>query len=297
MRFNRREVEGRVGAWAFRMIQRWLGGKDLLGAEKIGERLGQLSYRLLKKRRLRALSNLELAFPEKSEEERRAIAKGVFEHFGRVMCDFVRTANRTPEEVLSSIQTRGLENLHQAIALGKGAIVVTGHFGNWERMAQFISLSGFKMSVIVRDANNEDLNNLVLELRKAAGVGIISRGNAARPVLTKLRNNEVIGILPDQNAGDAFIPFFGKTCGTAFGPAVLGERAGAPLVPIYCYRVGPGKYVYETHPPLEPVPGYPPSEGMMRAVNNSLEAMIRKYPDQYLWIHDRWKSARQQGLL
>ena len=105
---------------AFLTIEKWLGKKDLIKAEKVGERLGGLAYRLVKSRRNRALSNLKLAFPEMSEEERIQIAKGVFEHFGRIMCDFVRSGKRSTDEVLQSITFEGLEHFDAALAGGRG---------------------------------------------------------------------------------------------------------------------------------------------------------------------------------
>ena len=222
---------------------------------------------------------------------------GVFAHFGMSMADFIRAGKRSKEEVLSSITPEGFDSIEQLLKEGKGIIIVTGHFGYWERLAQFIALQGHPFSVIVRDVNDPATNQLVLEMRTAAGVSSISRGNAARAVLTRLRKNELVGILPDQNSGDIFVPFFGKPCGTFVGPAVLGERAGAPLVPVYCYRTGPGKYHAVVKPKLEPEPGYDRIEGLMRAVNQSLEDIVREHPEQYLWMHDRWKSARKEGLL
>lgn len=298
MRLTRRELEGRAGAFAFARIERWLSKKDLLQSERIGEKLGRLAFRFEKRRRRIALENVGRAFPHLPEEERLRIVQGVFEHFGCVTCDFVRTTNRSKEEVLDSMEPEGHEHIEAARAKGKGLIVVTAHFGNWERMAQYMTLTGDRpFSVIVRDANNPDLNEIVLKMREAAGLGIISRGNAARAVLTKLKNNEIVGILPDQNASDVFLPFFGKPCGIVLGPAVLGARAGAPLVPIWCPRVGPGKYRFIIDPPLEPEPGCEHAEGMMRSYNRALERIITQYPEQYLWLHDRWKSAKQEGLI
>jgi KDO2-lipid IV(A) lauroyltransferase len=294
MKSRRKRLEAWAGTVAFRTIQKWLSRKDILQAERIGQRIGRMAFRIGKSRRARSMYNLRLAYPEMTDEERMVITKGVFEHFGLVMCDFVRSASRTKEEVLSSITSEGTENLDRGLELGKGVIILTGHYGNWERLAQWLTLSGYKLAVVVRDANGE-LNDDVLRLRQAAGVEVISRGNAARGILTRLKRNEVAGILPDQNAGDAFIPFFGKPAGTVLGPAVLSLRSGASPVPVYCYRTGPGKYHVVALPPI-PVEGRTPEE-IMVDVNASLESVIRLHPEQYLWIHDRYKSARQKGLV
>lgn len=293
----KRRWTSKLGGWAFVRLQRWLGRKDAAGAERIGERLGKLAYRVSRKHRERALENLKRAFPEATPEQRARWAEGVLIHFGRVMSDFMRAASRSQKEVLDSIEAEGIEQFDIGLAKGKGVILITAHFGNWERMANYIALLGYKLNVVARDANDPDMNSLVGQLREAAGVEVISRGNAARAILTKLRKNEMVGILPDQNSDEIFVPFFGVPCGTVQGPAVLSTRSGAPIIPIYCARVGVGKYRMWVEPPIEPEPGFEPIEGLTRAINASLEAAIRQYPDQYLWIHNRWKSAKARGLV
>src|SRR5262249_2533242 len=156
--------------------------------------------------------------------------------------------------------------------------------------------TGHKISVVVRDANADDMNAEVIRLRKAAGLDVIPRGAAARGVLSRLKKNELVGILPDQNSADAFLPFFGKPCWTVLGTDVLAGRAGGPIIPTFCYRTGTCTYKLEIWAPLEPDPSYADAaEGMMKSVNAALEQAIREHPGQYLWLHNRWKSARQRG--
>jgi KDO2-lipid IV(A) lauroyltransferase len=298
MSSKRKRLLNNLASTGFRFAERYFSHKSAEQSERAGERLGRIAARLQKRRIEIAKQNLGIAFPGMSEPEREALAKEVFVHFARVMADFMRSATRPSQEVLDTATVVGIEHIDNGLAAGKGVILVTGHFGNWERMANWLTLKGYKVSVIARDANDDDLNNDVLRLRKAAGLEVISRGNAARPVLSKLKKNEIVGILPDQNTADAFIPFFGKPCGTVLGPAVLAQRAGAPIVPTFCYRTDVGKYTIEFWEPLTPDPDYEdPISGMMRSVNATLEKAIRQHPEQYLWIHDRWKAARQRGLL
>jgi KDO2-lipid IV(A) lauroyltransferase len=294
---TRKKIEGKVGAWSFIRLQRWMERKDALQAERIGARLGRLIFKVSKKHRRRALSNLELAMPELSENERMRIAKGVFEHFGMVGTDFMRTRKRTDEEVLQSVTMEGFEHVEHALSLGKGVLVITGHFGNWERMGQYARANGFLMNVVARDADDSTMNRMMFDLRNTAGLNVISRGNAARTMLSLLKENQLVAVLPDQNSSEIFVPFFGKPCGTVQGPGVLHLRTGAPLLPVYCPRVGPAKYRLIIRPPIEPVPGFEGPEGYTRAINESLEEVIREYPEQWLWLHDRWKSARRRGLV
>lgn len=293
---NTKQIGQRLATSALKKLQKWFMKKSPEGAEASGAKLGRLIFRVSKKHRERALENVRRAFPEKSAEEQTNISRQVLEHFGRVMADFVRAPIRTNAEVLGSMTIEGFEHLEKAQANGKGTIVISGHFGNWERMAQALVAKGLTTSVVARDANDPEMNQLVLDLRHAGGVSVISRGDAIKPIVDALKRNEVVGILPDQNSEEIFVPFFDVPCGTVKGPAVISKRTGAPIIPIYCARTGPNRYRFIIQPPLQPEEGFDFVEGMTRAINHSLEGIIREYPDQYLWIHNRWKSAKRRGL-
>jgi KDO2-lipid IV(A) lauroyltransferase len=294
----RKRLERRLGSWALRRAQAWLLRKRPEDAERTGAFLGRLMYRVARTRRRRCLSNLELAMPELSAPERLAVGRRVFEHYGIVAADFLTGARRTPEEFDASMEVEGVEHLEEGLAAGRGVLIVTGHFGNWERIAVWLSTHGYPLSVVARDTGDPGLDGLVKSLRGGPGTRVIARGDAARPILERLRKNELIGILPDQNAQEIFVPFFGKPAGTVLGPGVIAERTGCAVVPTWCARTGPGRYRMFFEPPLLPEPGCQQrGEGMTRAINAALERVIRRYPDQWLWFHDRWRSARRQGLL
>lgn len=287
----------KLGGAAFVRAQRYFQKKDATQAERIGERLGRIGYRLDRKHRDRTLANLRLAFPDMSEPEREALALGVFQHFGRMATDFLRSPVRTDEEVVANMEPLDLTPYLEAEARGKGVIAVSGHMGNWERFAHYSKAIGKAISVVARDANDTGVQSMVASIRSNAGVDVLSRGNSARAILTKLKNREIVGLLPDQNSGEAFLPFFGKPCGTVLGPGVIHLRTGAPIVCAYCVRVGPGKYKIELSGPFEYTRGEATPEQIMTDLNAELERVIRKYPDQWLWLHDRWKSARKAKLL
>ncbi len=295
---RRKQIEGKLGEILLRRVQKNLLRKSPVDAERVGRRIGRILMRVGKRRRERAFANLALAFPEKSDAERADIAERAFEHFGIISADFLQIPRRSLEEFHASTEVVGRENLDKALALNKGVIFITGHFGNWERSSTYISSEGHTLSVVARDTDDAGVNSMVNDLRSFTGTKVISRGAAARPIIAALRRNELVGILPDQNADEIYIPFFGKLAGTVLGPGVIHERTGAPVIPAYCVRIAPGKYRIEVHPALEPLPGYETKgEGMMRAINASLEEIIRKHPEQWLWFHDRWRNARKKGLL
>ena len=287
----------KIGGLAVRGFQPAFQRRDIAGAERLGEKLANLWFRADKKHRDRAISNLLLAFPEKTPEQAADLAKESFRHFGRVMGDFMRSPIRTDEEVMASIEHRDLGPYLRALQRDKGVLAITGHMGNFERFAHWFQAQGYNISVVARDANDEGLQQQVAQIRGGRGVGMMSRGNSARAILQKIRNKETVGILPDQNADECFVPFFGKPCGTTLGPAVLHLRTGAPLVPAYCLRTGPGTYRVEIFEPMEYERGKTTPEQIMADLNAVLEDVIRRYPEQWLWLHDRWKSARRAGML
>jgi len=116
-------------------------------------------------------------------------------------------------------------------------------------------------------------------------------------MLAELRKNKLLGVLPDQNTDECFVPFFGHPTGTVLGPAVLHQRTGAVMLPAYCVRIGIGQYRVIVRPPIDLQNIEENRELLAAEMNARLEEVIREYPEQYLWMHDRWKSARRAGLL
>ncbi|MBL8086588.1 MAG: lysophospholipid acyltransferase family protein [Chthonomonas sp.] len=262
-----------------------------------GRRIGRIIWKLSSKHRTRAVANLTLAYPEMPAAERLALAERVLEHFGIVTADFLAASKRTEEQFYATTDVEGWEHFEEAYAMGKGIVLITGHFGNWERMSEYVTRRGFVLSVVARDASDVRMNQMVNNLRSHTGTRVIPRGNAARPMIEALRRNELVGILPDQNSDEIFLPFFGHPAGTVLGPGVIAERTGAPVVPMFCVRTGPGRYKIIVRPiVVPPPPTDTKGESTMLAIHQELEATIRKYPEQWLWFHDRWKSARQRGL-
>jgi Kdo2-lipid IVA lauroyltransferase/acyltransferase len=296
MASKKRIILDKASTVAFRFGQRAFLKGTIEDAERRGERLAKVLYKLDKKHRQRTQANLKLAFPEWTDQKREETALEVYRHFGRITADFMRTPLRTIEEVASA-EVVGREHLDAAYALGKGVLIITAHYGNWERFAHWFHSQGLTLNVVARDANQGNVTKKLTELRNQAGAAVMARGNSARAILTKLKQGELVGILNDQNAGDVFVPFFGKMCGTVLGPAVMHLRTGAPLIPCYFTRLGPGKYRAEFFEPVKAEDYDKDQERITIRLNEVLESVIRQHPEQWLWLHDRWKSARQRGLL
>ncbi len=288
---------GGVAGGAFGLAERTFRKSSLEAAERKGQRLGELLYKVDAKHRRRVLSNLEIAFPEWSPEQREATARQNFRHFGLVPADFLRTPVRTPEEVMRSTEVEGREHLEAARSLGKGVLLSSAHLGNWERMPHWFSSAGHPMLGVARRANQRAVESRLSRYREMTGLEVIERGVAARPMIRALREDRVVLLLPDQNGEECFVPFFGKSTGTTLGPAILHQRTGAALLPGYYVRTGPGGYRLVLLSPIDPANEEKDPEAIMTALNLALEGVIRRYPEQYLWMHNRWKASRLRGLV
>ncbi|CAN5651518.1 N/A [soil metagenome] len=275
--------------------QRAFEQRDDAGAERLGEKLGRLVYRFDRKHRERTHANLRLAYPEASQSWIDSTAQGVFLHFGRVLGDFMRSKVRTIDGVLATTAVEGKEIIDR-YPPGTAIIAATAHMGNWERFGHWCTAIGRPISVVARDADDGEIQRRVDALRASTGLEVLSRGNAARASLKALKEGKVLGLLPDQNGDECFVPFFGLPTGHTLGPAVLHKRTGAPLIPAFCVREGVGKYRVIVLEPIDPS-GEGDSVAVTAEVAASLESVIRRYPEQWLWMHDRWKSSRQRGML
>lgn len=262
-------------------------------AERRCERLAMLVMRIDKKHRERATKNLALAFPEKDDAWRKATMREMYLHFGRVGSDFLRAETREDADVVRTAEVIGREYLDEAIALGKGTLCCSGHFGNWERFVQWLAATGHPVSVIAREADQDSVQGRMTRLREAAGVQVLLRGSAAMEMVKRLRKGELVAMLPDQNDDECFVPFFGHPAGTVLGPAKIQSRGGTAILPFYCIRLGTDKYRIIFRPIIS---GQTPEE-TMTTLSRELETVVRAHPEQYLWMHDRWKLARRKGLL
>jgi KDO2-lipid IV(A) lauroyltransferase len=293
-----RTILAKFGDSAFVAVQKRFLKMSVDKVERSGRRLGHLHYLIDSKHRERTLSNLRMIYPDWSEREIKQVGRSVFEHFGRTAADFMRSPTRSDQETLNSVvEVEGIEYLRQAQEMGGGILLVTAHFGNWERFLQWLTASGVNITVITRPANQKGIEQRIISMREHSGAKVLARGNSARQALVCLRRKETVGLLIDQNHQDAFVPFFGFPAGTALGPAVMHLRTQAALLPAYCVWVGPGKYKVCFRPLVDPENLIEDRVEIMSALNDAIESGIRDYPDQWLWMHDRWKNARKAGLL
>ena len=262
----------------------------------VGRRLGDLTALALPRRRRIALANVAQAFPELSVAERRRVARHGWQHLGMTVIELARLLARPLEATLSEMTLDGLEHLQLAMAEQRGALMLSAHLGNWEYLSASARLTGYPLSIVVRPLDSPALDAVAAGMRLKTGAELIDKRGALRPVLEALRRQRLVGVLLDQNAArreSVFVPFFGHVASTSRSLALLSIRTGAPIVPIFAAREGPGRHRVVIEPPLP----RPAVNDLERAVveltarcNQAIEAAIRKTPEQWLWAHDRWRT-------
>jgi KDO2-lipid IV(A) lauroyltransferase len=273
--------------WLARFVLATLSATPLATANSLARFYVRLLDVLLPRLRRTALKNLEMA----GFAGRERMTTGVFNSVARLVVAFARFPQITRENVGEWIQYEGLENFERAHGRGKGVLVATAHLGNWELSAFAHAYLAAPMHIVVRPIDNPGIDELVEQRRTLSGNRVIAKKDAARGILRALAAGDAVGILIDQNTTPeqgVFVDFFGvKACtGSAF--VKLAHHSGAAVVPGYAlWSEKAGRYVLHFEPEVE-ITGDVQDD--TQRVHSCLEAAIRKHPDQWLWIHRRWKT-------
>jgi KDO2-lipid IV(A) lauroyltransferase len=263
----------------------------------LGGFLGKLAYFIIADARKRTKNNLKIAFgEEKDEREIKKLALSVFENVGKNVADAVRLKNMKWEEIEKITQIEGLEYLDNAYKMGKGVIGLTGHIANFELLAACLSLKGYKLSVIGRELYDRRLDALLIKNRESVGLENIPSSASVKQVIKALRSGRVLGVLADQDSSrvrGVFVNFFERPARTPVGPALLAYKTESPIVPMAIVRETDDKYKIIVKEPIELIFSKDKEKDIIQTTQKYtkvLESIIREYPSQWLWMHDRWKS-------
>jgi KDO2-lipid IV(A) lauroyltransferase len=268
----------------------------------IGRRIGNLASLVNVKRRAIAYANLKASFPEKGPCEIKQILKEHFEHLGMIIVEILRFPFSGKKYLEKYVTFKNTDRIKEAIEKGKGVIPLGAHFGNWEVSGLALGLYGYKLSVFARDQKYTMLNNLLNKYRAMTGCKVIAKGFSVRDILTALKHKEVVGMLSDQDAGPTgvFVDFFGRPASVAPGAVSFARKTGAVLMPTFIRRVGYENHYAEVGEPIKLIDTGDKDKDMrlnLEKITENLESLIRKYPEQWLWSHKRWKSTPKRTVL
>lgn len=271
-------------------------------ALRLGRELGRIVYYLDRTHRRVVLQNLNTAFgKEKSPKEILSIAKRTFQNLGIGAIEFLRIPKMDLDDFKKKIRINGLENVKEIIENRKnGVLLLLSHFGNWELMGVLSKFMDLPISVVVRPIKkNKWLDRMVLKIRESCGIEIINKEKASRYIIQSLSKNRFVGILIDQRAKRSecvWVDFFGKKAPTTPALTILAMRTGAPILPVFMVRDGFKKHTLFVEKPISLIRTGDIKNDVKintQIINNTLENMIRKFPDQWFWVHRRWERRKK----
>lgn len=297
-RGGRARLKHRLEHAAVRRLFRSFAARPLDEALERGARLGRLWHALDRRHRRLAETNMRLGLGL-GEAEAARTARACFEHLGRTLAEFALSGTRV-EELLGRFRVEGEEHLRAALAGGRGCFILSGHCGNWELLAAWISRQ-VPVVGLARPMNNPLVDELVARMRAAAGNRTLDARDAVREVFRSLARNEGVGVLLDQSAlrrERVFVPFLGRPAATNAGLALMALKSGAPVLPAFTAREPDGRHRGWFLPPIEPCLEGDRAERVGRTTARytaAIEACVRRSPEQWFWVHNRWKRTPDPG--
>lgn len=280
----------------FRGLTRIMRSVTSETASRWGRALGSASGRIIASRSRRALANLHAVFPELSEEGRRELVRKCWKHFGDSALQYLRYVDGGLDELVTRSEVADRETFERVFAENRGIIVVTPHFGSWELAGLLLGTFGLPVTLVARSLDNRLLNRDLEKSRTRSTLEIVDRRRAARPLVRALERKSIVVLLPDQGVkprDGLLVPFLGRDAWTTSAPARLALRFDSPIAVVFCPPV-PGGCRIEIATIIDPV-SLPAAErsvaAITRKINDVFSERIRRDPEYWLWMHDRWKGT------
>jgi KDO2-lipid IV(A) lauroyltransferase len=282
---------------AVRLLVGSLGALPRRIARPVGAGIGLAAFALLPRLRNAGRRNLALALPETPAPDRDRILRRLYRHLGHQLAEFCQMRRYTRQNTSHLIRYEGLQHYLDAKARGRGVLVVTGHLGMWELSSFYHSLMGHPMSMVIRRLDNPLVDRFVNGIRCLHGNSVLHKDDFARGLLAAMRRGETVGILMDTNMTPpqgVFVPFFGRLACTASGLARVALKTDAAVLPGFLlWRDDERRYVLEFGPPFQLIRTGDNEADILantQLFTAAIENYIRRYPDQWLWVHRRWKT-------
>lgn len=274
------------------------GGVTLLPdrwAARVGEAIGEAVRAPLGIRRSTVAANLERAFPEASPEWIDRVTRQAYRHLGREAVAMIRLSHLSAREIVERTEVPRWDEFREVLGEGRGALLVTGHYGNWEVAAAAVAARGIPIEAVVKRQRNRLVDARVEAARRRLGIGTIDMRQAPKRIPRALARGHALGIVADQDARQAgvWVPFFGVPASTYRGPALFALRLGTPVFAAVARRLPDGRYLVDAERvPVEATGDLDADvHRLTAALAAHLEAQVRKDPGQYFWFHKRWKTT------
>jgi KDO2-lipid IV(A) lauroyltransferase len=266
-------------------------------ALKVGSALGSAAYSWLRIRREVTDANAAAAFGWSRDDERvRAVGLGCYRNLGMTFVELARMPRSGRVGLSRLVAVDGLEHFDRALSAGRGAVLATGHFGNWELMGAALAQRGYPMNFLVGHQTNRKVDAMLNSLRASFGIGIVRHGAHVRGVLRLLQRNQFVAMLCDHDGGrkGLMIEFFGRPASSAQGPASFALRSGAPIIMGFISRDAAGRHRVELTAPLHVRTDTDAATAIAettRRLAAAIEERVRRRPDHWFWVHRRWKTG------
>lgn len=269
----------------------------------LGERLGRATDNLWLSRHKIIISNLGIAFGDKlTEADKEELSKKIFGNIGMTIAEMARFPDTSKDDIFKLVSANGDDTFQEAIDYGKGAILVSSHFGNWELMAAYVSAMGFPVDFLVRGQHNKLVDKYLASLRRSLGVRVIhsDKSGGMKEILRAIKQNRQVAIASDQHAGSQgiIVKFFGRLVSVPRAPAVLSFRTGAPIITGHIYRNPDNTHFCEFDMPLYPDLNADLDDEILRLTRiytGRIEDAIRNRPELWLWTHRRFKYVPKEN--
>ena len=290
-----------LGYFFFKILTAWVKCLPVASLSSYGGKIGPLTFYLLRRWRRVALNNLNLAFgKEKKKDEIRWICRELFKNMGRDMMEIYRCVDFEDSYFKTLVRFEGKEHLDRALKAGKGAIAVSAHLGNFPLMGARLANEGYPLSLVARDPENPKIAKVITSFRDAVGMESIPdepRMACVSRCFKALKENRILLLQIDQNAPitEAWVDFFGYLVPTFKGPVLFSMRTGAPILPMFMKRNSDNLHKITIHPPFDLKKTGNVDQDItsnLAGLTKIIEAAIREYPEQWLWIYRRFKRAR-----
>lgn len=259
----------------------------------LGKLIAVLAYLITPARREHSRLNLKKAL-NLSEQDSKKMIKEVYKNLGYDFAEFLIEDSLTERDIEEFVEFNNLEYLDQALSENKGVILYTAHLDNWELLGAILAIKGYKINSIARKQNNSLFDQKINQIRRGIGIGIIPKGLAVRQAFKKLKDNQIVAILGDQDARSTGwkLKFFERDASTYPGAVQFAQRTGAPIVPVFMERKGWLEHKLKVYPPRR-IAKAADQEELKKELQSLLELTekeIKAHPADWMWLHKRWKT-------